>query len=268
MYNFYIYKVTDKETKDFYIGSQCSGKIIGVNYFTSSRNKEFRNKFKVNPTQFEIKIIGVFADANACVLQENIFIKDNIKNPLCLNRHYIIGDVCKFNRVGSTPWNKGKMGRKLPDWWKRKISESLKGQVRNEEWKRKISEGLKGKPSYNKGKKFTDEHKKKISESNKGKVFTEEHKRKLVESHKGKLLSEETKRKLSEVNKGKILSENTKIKMSESSDKKKVLCIETKIIYDSIKDASNVIGSCLRTGIVACCKGRRKTCGGFHWKYV
>ena len=30
----YIYKVIDKETQEFYIGSQCSGKIIGKNYFT------------------------------------------------------------------------------------------------------------------------------------------------------------------------------------------------------------------------------------------
>ena len=39
----YIYLVKNKTTKRFYIGSQCSGKILGKNYFTSSRNKEFKN---------------------------------------------------------------------------------------------------------------------------------------------------------------------------------------------------------------------------------
>ena len=77
----YIYKVTDKVTGEFYIGSQCRGKVIGKNYFTSSKNKIFKNKFKSNPAQFEIKIIGTFTNPESCVLQENFFIKFYIKNP-------------------------------------------------------------------------------------------------------------------------------------------------------------------------------------------
>ena len=128
--NNYIYKVTDKITGCFYIGSQCDGKTIGVNYFTSSRNKEFRNKFMADPTQFEIKIIGVFADANACVLQENIFIKDNIRNPLCINRHYVIGGEIQFSRTGI----------KQSQEARRKISLGNKGKKLSEETKRKRAE--------------------------------------------------------------------------------------------------------------------------------
>ena len=127
MYNFYIYKVTDKETRQFYIGSQCGGKTIGVNYFTSSRNKEFRNKFKANPTQFEIKIIGVFADANACVLQENIFIKDNIKNPLCLNKNYTIGKNVQFTMAGCYGEKNSYYGKKHSEETRRKLRESHLG---------------------------------------------------------------------------------------------------------------------------------------------
>ena len=49
MSNPYIYIVKNKQNGKFYIGSQCSGKIIGVNYFTSSTDKEFKEDFKNNP---------------------------------------------------------------------------------------------------------------------------------------------------------------------------------------------------------------------------
>ena len=44
----YIYKVTNLETHQYYIGSQCSGKTIGVNYFTSSTNKAFKDGLCLN----------------------------------------------------------------------------------------------------------------------------------------------------------------------------------------------------------------------------
>lgn len=47
---------------------------------------------------------------------------------------------------------------------------------------------------------------------------------------------------------------------------KKVLCIETNEIFDSLPEAAkakNVSSSC----ICNCCNGKAKTCGGYHWKY-
>ena len=44
----YIYIVKNKQNGKFYIGSQCSCKIVGINYFTSSTNKEFKEDFKNN----------------------------------------------------------------------------------------------------------------------------------------------------------------------------------------------------------------------------
>ena len=126
----YIYKVTDRENGEFYIGSQCRGKIIGMNYFTSSCNKEFKNKFKSNPCLFDIKIIGLFTDATACILQENIFVRDNIKNPLCLNMNYIIGEKVQFSNAG----------RKFSEEHLRKMSEVQKGKYLSEETKKKIRE--------------------------------------------------------------------------------------------------------------------------------
>ena len=110
MFNYYIYKVTDKVTGQFYIGSQCTGKTIGVDYFTSSYNEEFRSKFKSDPSLFDIKIIGVLLDADTCVREENNIIYNNMfildesgnkkRNPLCLNEHYIRFGKNNFSTIG------------------------------------------------------------------------------------------------------------------------------------------------------------------------
>ena len=48
---------------------------------------------------------------------------------------------------------------------------------------------------------------------------------------------------------------------------RKILCIETQKIYDSIAQIERELGishSC----IIACCKGKHQTAGGCHWHYV
>ena len=47
---------------------------------------------------------------------------------------------------------------------------------------------------------------------------------------------------------------------------KKVMCIETKEIFNSIKEASNNRSEACN--ISRCCKGLRKTCRGYHWKFI
>lgn len=48
---------------------------------------------------------------------------------------------------------------------------------------------------------------------------------------------------------------------------KKVLCVETNKIYNSMKEAERDLG-CDHSHISAVCRGKRKTCGGYHWKYI
>ena len=48
---------------------------------------------------------------------------------------------------------------------------------------------------------------------------------------------------------------------------KQVRCVETGIIYESIKQASEKTGI-TQTTICNCCKGKQKTTGGLHWEYV
>lgn len=140
----------------------------------------------------------------------------------------------------------------------------------SEETKKKISKANMGN-QYGKGRVLSEEHKRRISEAMKGNQHTKglkmpEHvKRILLESRQ----NEEVKRKIAIANTGKKHSEDTKKNLSDSHKglgAKKVVCIETGIIYDSIKEASkqlNLKGHHIGT----CCSGDRETCGGYHWCY-
>ena len=103
-----------------------------------------------------------------------------------------------------------------------------------------------------KGRKHTEETKKKMSKSKKGKIFSEETKKKMSESHKGKKHSEEAKKKMSNI---------------KNSYKKKVLWIETNIIYDSIVQCSKMMNICI-SSISYVCNGKYKSAKGYHFKYV
>ena len=115
------------------------------------------------------------------------------------------------------------------------------------------------------GIKHSEETKRKIGEKNskalKGKKHSEEHKKKIGEAHKGK----------PSPNKGKKASEETKRKMSEASSKK-VICITTGKIFNSVTEASNYY-NVARNTISFCCKKKLKSAGKLNgtklqWKYV
>ena len=106
---------------------------------------------------------------------------------------------------------------------------------------------------------------------------SEEHRKKTSESMTGKHPSEETRRKLSKAKSGennpwygKHHSDETKKKIKESSHSKQVLQFskDEELIaeYSSIMDAEQKTG-CNNCNICACCKGKRKSCGGYIWKY-
>ena len=49
---------------------------------------------------------------------------------------------------------------------------------------------------------------------------------------------------------------------------KKILCIETGIIYNSLEEVIKNYPNILKPNLCKVCKGERKTTGGYHWKYV
>ena len=115
-----------------------------------------------------------------------------------------------------------------------------------------------------------------------GKHRTEETKNKISKSKKGTKYSEETKKKLSKIRKGKNnpmygkdwrenktkeelikIKKNQKEKCLKGKNHPKfkpIICITTKRIFYTLKDASNYY-NCNKSGICKCCKGERNYCG-------
>ena len=46
---------------------------------------------------------------------------------------------------------------------------------------------------------------------------------------------------------------------------RKVICLETKQVFGCTKDAEKWCG---KTGVSNCCRGKSKTCGGYHWQFL
>lgn len=105
--------------------------------------------------------------------------------------------------------------------------------------------------------------------------ISEETRRKLSILNKGKILSKETKNKMSlskkgikNYNKGKKLSKNIRLKMSKAQMKPiDQLTLDNILIttWDSALTASSYLGL-IATHIRACCRGNRKSTGGFKWR--
>jgi group I intron endonuclease len=147
-----------------------------------------------------------------------------------------------------------KTGKRVP---------AMKGKHLSEETRRKLREAEKGANNHNYGKHLSTEHKQRLSEAlkganspNYGKHLSAETRNKLSEAHKGKKPSAECIRKSIEANKGK-----------PAQNRKKVLCIETNKVYDSMEEASKKTKA-NRSKISDVCRGIRKTAGGYHWKYA
>ena len=107
--------------------------------------------------------------------------------------------------------------------------------------------------------KKTEEHRKKISESMTGRTLSEEHRKKLSEAMTGRVLTDEHRKKLSESMKGKICGE-VRLRPVLQFSKSGELIAE----YSSISEAERCFGC---NHICDCCMGKRKSCGGYLWKY-
>lgn len=119
------------------------------------------------------------------------------------------------------------------------------------------------------GKRHTEEHKAKISASMQGRTISEDHKQQLSQIFKGRRMSREAREKMSKSHLGKKMTAENRIKINKVVCKAVYQMQDNQIIkeWESISEAAkslNINGS----HITSCCKGTRKTAGGYKWQYA
>ena len=116
----------------------------------------------------------------------------------------------------------------------------------------------------------TEETKQKRSAAMRGMVWSEERNRKISEAKKGVKKSPESVEKMKQtkaLNPRKMTEEEKARASANCKHKKKVLCEELNIIFDSIAAAAKYVGVD-KSRIAHCINGRAKTVKGFHFKQV
>lgn len=225
-----IYKITNKINNKSYIGqsNNINRRFIEHKCINHETNKSLKLAFKKYGIEnFNFEIL------EECSLQEL-----NEKE-----KYYISKLKPEYNRTSG--------GDGSPN---HNVSNNLREKLRQ-----------KGKEQWNN---LSEEQKNNILNNNLigqkiGHKVSKETREKLRNANLGKKQSKETieKRKKTFINK----KLNGYIQTNETH-KKKVICMETGIIYDSVKEAgkkNNVNPSCI-SGVL---KGRYKTCKGLHYKY-
>lgn len=210
-------------------------------------------------TNDETNLIDLYArehfDAHKMLAEEN---PDNKKLfyaywRMCVTKK---GDICTADEYEVAKERCARMssqlhkGRKWSTLRRKTLSEKRKGS---------------GNPMY--GKRLSEEHKMKLITSRKGAKQTEETKQKIREAHIGKTHSDESKKKVSIANMGRPCSKEAKIACS-----KPVVAIDKEtdkimFVFNSMSDGGRWCNVAVQS-ICACCKGQRKTAGGYKWKYV
>ena len=113
--------------------------------------------------------------------------------------------------------------------------------------------------------KTSEQTKRKISMANKGKRNSPQ--TEFKKGHKT-IFTKDMREKISRKNKGRHASIRTEFKKGHKSfSAKKVLCIETNTVYNTIKEAGKDT-STMACHISEVCKNKRKSAGGLHWKYL
>lgn len=120
-----------------------------------------------------------------------------------------------------------------------KMSLAKRGKIVPQHVRDKISLTLTGRPGVRKGVKLSDETRKKISEAQIGRKASQDTKKRQSEAHKG----------------------------ANAYNAKKVVCLETNLVYGSTGEAARELGL-VQSSISAVCLGKRKRTGGLTFKYV
>lgn len=139
----------------------------------------------------------------------------------------------------------------------------------SEETKKKMSDNNKGEGNPNYGKTHSEETRLKMRQNHWSKQGYKSWNKGLDKTQNplyGTHHSEETKNKIRKANTGKVFSNERKKKISDgrkggdNPSARKVICITTNKEFDTSREGS-IFYKCDGSGIIKCCKGKRKTCG-------
>ena len=238
--NHYVYRITNTKLNKHYYGSRTTKlnpkEDLGIKYFSSSKDKEFKKYQLDNPQNYKYKVIKTFNNS----ADKNIY-ESYLHDYFNVKEHESF-----YNKANQTTFGFDRTGRGHTDEVKSIISKTHLNVPKSKEHKRKIGLANKGKTKGNKhpfyGKK-RPEHSKKISGKNNvnyGKPVSEERRMKQSKAMSGekhpmfgkkrpeisermsgenhhfynKKLSEEHKKNISMSNKGKYCgSKNIKAKV-------------------------------------------------------
>lgn len=200
--NHYVYRITNIILEKHYYGvrsSECMpSDDIGVKYFNSSKDKEFINDQRKNPSNYRYKIIRVYSSRDLAVkLEIRLHNKFNVGvNESFYNRAKQTSVGWDTTGISSTPLIGEKNG--------------MYGKTHTEEVRKKLSEAAKGNTNW-KDRQHTCETKEKISAARALQTISQETKDKWSKNRSGagnamfgKKHSDESKRKMSESKKGRI----------------------------------------------------------------
>lgn len=134
------------------------------------------------------------------------------------------------------------------------------GNVMSDQTKLKISLKNSGINNGMYGKRHTSETKQKIAEASKRMWGEEKRHNVLSKRMQGKNNPNYGKKHTSEE-----IEFLRKIRLGKPApNRKKVICIDTGEIFDSIRSAETQTGI---SNISYCCNGKRQSCGGLHWRF-
>lgn len=99
-----------------------------------------------------------------------------------------------------------------------------------------------------------------------GRVQSKAEKDKRANSHRGKKRSPQSLANMSKAQKNNIVS-LAALQEAREKQKKKILCVETGIVYNSLSEAGHLSGV-LFQNISKACKGIRQHAGGYKWEFI
>ena len=108
------------------------------------------------------------------------------------------------------------------------------------------------------GKKATPAAREKMRATRTGRTYTAEHRLNISNALKGEKHPQHGKKQS---------PETLEKKRAAAKNKRAVICLETGAAYSSAHEAGKAAGVHY-TRVLAACRGKQKTAGGYHWKYI